>query len=166
MEPDREPSVQPITEDDANLKAPVRASRTRRFGTLVVDQLGMLLFGLLTAMLIGLIFGDRGVAAVESIPDLAFGIILFVAYYIFFEGFWARTPGKFIFGTIVVTNSGAKPALRQVLERTACRLIPFEPLSFVASPSGWHDSLSRTRVVLRTSLGAAPTPLKAGSETG
>jgi uncharacterized RDD family membrane protein YckC len=59
---------------------------------------------------------------------------------------WARTPGKWVFGTVVVNESGGKPSFGRVLKRTFSRFIPFEPFSFFGE-RGWHDSLSDTLVV-------------------
>jgi uncharacterized RDD family membrane protein YckC len=56
--------------------------------------------------------------------------------------------GKLLFGTFVVSASGAKPAFGQIVKRTLCRYIPFEPFSFFGE-TGWHDSISKTRVVRR-----------------
>jgi uncharacterized RDD family membrane protein YckC len=124
----------------------VFASKGRRFGTLVVDYVAYLLSCVLLGGLIGIIFGQRGMQLISAVPDFVLGLVLMVAYYVFFEGLWARTPGKLVFGTIVVTESGHKPPLLQVVTRTLCRFIPFEPFSFL-NALGWHDSISRTRVI-------------------
>jgi uncharacterized RDD family membrane protein YckC len=69
-------------------------------------------------------------------------------YYLTLEGFFGRSIGKFITGTIVVNQNGLKPSFGIICKRTLCRLIPFDALSFL-SKSGriWHDSLSETYVV-------------------
>jgi uncharacterized RDD family membrane protein YckC len=94
-----------------------------------------------------LVFGQRGAQILQEIPNVVLGLIVMFSYYLFFEWLWARTPGKLIFGTIVVTESGGEPSLGQLVKRTLCRFIPFEPLSFLGA-RGWHDSISRTRVIL------------------
>ena len=125
----------------------VLASKWRRFGTFLVDYVGFLLISLSVGLAIGALFGERGVQFIKAIPDFLVGSIMLVAYYLFFESLWARTPGKLVFGTVVVTESGSKPTLRQFVGRTLCRFIPFEPLSFLGA-QGWHDSASGTRVIL------------------
>jgi uncharacterized RDD family membrane protein YckC len=125
----------------------VLASKWRRFGTLLVDYVGFLLISLLVGLAIGALFGERGVQFIKAIPDFLVGSIMLVAYYLFFESLWARTPGKLVFGTVVVTESGSKPTLWQIAGRTLCRFIPFEPFSFLGA-RGWHDSASGTRVIL------------------
>ena len=69
-----------------------------------------------------------------------------MGYYCFFEGIWGRTPGKFLIGTKVVDEEGDPPSFGQIVGRSACRLIPFEPFSFFGA-RGWHDSISHTYVV-------------------
>jgi uncharacterized RDD family membrane protein YckC len=130
------------------------AGRGRRFGTFVVDIAGHVLLGGLLGALIGVVEGLTSgvdeVSAIEQGPqliDFVAAVLTFFAYYMFFEGIWARTPGKWLFGTVVVRDSGGKPSLGQVLGRTACRLIPFEPFSLFFGLVGWHDRIPGTRVV-------------------
>lgn len=68
-------------------------------------------------------------------------------YYIFFEGLWTRTPGKFVFGTIVVNEQGGRPSIGQIVGRTFSRFIPFEAFSCLGE-RGWHDSIPKTLVVM------------------
>jgi len=135
------------------------AGRGRRFGTFVVDIAGRTLLGGLLGALIGVVagltLGMDGVSAIEQGPqfvDYAVAVSALFAYYVFFEGIWARTPGKWLFGTVVVRASGGRPSLGQVLGRTACRLIPFEQLSFFFGSVGWHNRIPKTRVVRASRL--------------
>ena len=125
----------------------IPAGKGRRFGTLLVDYVMFMLLSFCIGVVIALLFGDRGVKAMQLIPDFILGLLILSAYYVFFEGIWARTPGKLVFGTVVVTETGTKPSIKQVLGRTLCRFIPFEALSFFGE-RGWHDSIPKTRVVL------------------
>ena len=69
-------------------------------------------------------------------------------YYMLFEIFWQKTPGKWITRTKVVMADGSKPDFLHILGRTFSRFIPFEPFSFLGkNPVGWHDQLSKTRVI-------------------
>nr|WP_294773884.1 RDD family protein [uncultured Flavobacterium sp.] len=69
-------------------------------------------------------------------------------YYNVFEILTARTIGKFITGTTVVNEYGEKPSHENILIRSLCRLIPFNPLSvLIFGGRGWHDSISKTYVV-------------------
>lgn len=118
------------------------ATRGQRFATVLLDYVGSILFGLVVGVVIGLLGID-----LEALPDQIFGIVLMLAYYITFEGIWGRTLGKLLMGTRVVNHDGGVPSFGQILKRSLCRFIPFEPFSFLASEVGWHDSISRTRVV-------------------
>ena len=76
---------------------------------------------------------------------LAVGIVLFI-YYLLLEGFIGISFGKILTNTVVVNESGQKPAIGVLLKRALCRLIPVDGLSFLFSDRGWHDSLSGTYV--------------------
>lgn len=76
-----------------------------------------------------------------------FSLSFFILYSLIFEAVWQRTPAKWITRTKVVTRSGGKPSFTTILGRTLARMIPFEPLSYLVSPIGWHDNLSHTLVV-------------------
>lgn len=75
-------------------------------------------------------------------------------YFILFEGFFGRTPGKFITRTKVISSKTNKnPLFYQILLRTILRFIPLEWLSFLSDqPVGWHDSISKTKVVDETPI--------------
>lgn len=69
-----------------------------------------------------------------------------VVYYLLFEGLFGSTPGKYLTGARVVHENGKNAGFVYILIRTFCRLIPFNPLSFLGN-RGWHDLLSKTEVV-------------------
>ena len=129
----------------------VPASNGRRFGTLLIDYACFIILSFCVGLLIGILFGQAGAEALQQVPDLLFGSLVLSGYYIFFEGIWARTPGKFLLGTVVVNESGGRPSLGQVIGRTLCRFIPFEAFSFFGE-RGWHDSIPKTHVVLVRSV--------------
>ena len=82
--------------------------------------------------------------------DNIFAVIAMVvhaAYYLVPEYLYGKTVGKWITGTRVVSEIGEKADLRALVIRTLCRYIPFEQFSFLGEGTGWHDSLSGTRVV-------------------
>ena len=75
-------------------------------------------------------------------------VVVFLAYYIGMEVSAGKTVGKYVTGTQVITEDGELPSAGTVVIRTLCRMIPFEAFSFFGStPRGWHDKLSKTRVV-------------------
>jgi uncharacterized RDD family membrane protein YckC len=70
----------------------------------------------------------------------------FPIYYIVFEHFLQRTPGKFLTKTIVIDIYGNKPEIGNNILRNIIRLVPFEVFSCL-SERGWHDRWSDTFVV-------------------
>lgn len=69
-----------------------------------------------------------------------------LVYYVLFESILGASAAKLLTGSRVVTFSGQRPDPYNVLLRSLCRNIPFEPISFFGR-SGWHDTLSETDVV-------------------
>jgi len=117
------------------------ASRGRRLGNLLLDQLAI---GVVSAIS----------AAIE--PDktlngiLVESVLIPFLYYTVLEAAFGRTIGKLATRTRVVAADGGPASLGKVALRTLVRFIPFEPLSFLfggETPAGWHDSLSGTRVI-------------------
>jgi uncharacterized RDD family membrane protein YckC len=139
------PAADVAVVDDRSLTTD--ASKLKRFGTFAIDYACIMASSFVLGAAIAIIFGERGVAALKSIPEFLTGLIVFVGYYLLFEGLWARTPGKFMLGTVVVMDDGKTPSFGRIVQRTLCRFIPFEPFSFFG-PRGWHDSISKTKVVL------------------
>jgi uncharacterized RDD family membrane protein YckC len=135
------------------------ASMGKRFVNYLIDYIGVWVF----AIAIGAILAIIGVG--EGAAMVAIFAMMLCGYHIFFEGIWARTPGKWITGTKVVRLDGTKPSFSQVVGRTFARLIPFEPFSFFSDPNpiGWHDSLTNTLVV--SARCSAEDVAKAGSRT-
>ncbi|ALV08937.1 RDD family protein [Roseateles depolymerans] len=133
--------------DETSALASEAAGKGRRFATFVVDYIFFLVLSFMVGIGAALVFGDRGVEFLQKTPDIVLGSSIFFVYYVFFEGIWARSPGKFICGTRVINEAGGKPSWGQVLGRSACRFIPFEALSCFAQRP-WHDSIPKTRVVL------------------
>lgn len=76
-------------------------------------------------------------------------VVVSLAYYVGMEAAFRRTLGKFLTGTMVVTEDGRRPKLEHILVRSLVRLIPFEAFSFFGQrqPIGWHDRWSKTLVV-------------------
>jgi uncharacterized RDD family membrane protein YckC len=133
----------------------VTAGRWRRLGTYVVDYFCFLFAIMVLAVVMALAGGDGMVRALQGPLQYVISLGGMVGYYLLFEGLWARTPGKFVCGTVVVDDDGGKPGFGKVVGRTFARFIPFEPFSllFSAERVGWHDSLPHTRVVLAPGRG-------------
>jgi uncharacterized RDD family membrane protein YckC len=130
------------------------ASKGKRFLNALIDGI---LFQII-AVVVGLVLGASGkvtaedLAAAERSPLLLnlVSILVWVAYYVAMESTTGATVGKMLTGTRVIAADGSKPTMKQIIGRSFARLIPFEAFSFLGSkPNGWHDTLSKTRVVLK-----------------
>lgn len=81
--------------------------------------------------------------------DRLFSAVLYIIFMsaqeILFNG---RSLGKFLTGTKVVMTDGTSPEVQTLLIRNLCRIIPFDGLSFLGNV-GWHDSIPKTRVVVK-----------------
>ena len=120
------------------------ASNGRRFATFLLDYIGVMI----AAMLFGAFSYFLSGGANDGGFLQPFGILLMVGYYLFFEGLWGRTPGKWLLGTRVVDNQGRRPTFGAVFIRTIVRFVPFEAFSFLGSRrGGWHDRWSSTHVI-------------------
>ncbi len=76
------------------------------------------------------------------------GLVLFFAiYYIPLEHKYQKTLGKIITKTKVVNLKGEKAELGDIISRTFCRLIPFDRFSFFFTRNGFHDAISKTKVI-------------------
>lgn len=91
----------------------------------------MALFSILSLVSIGVPFG------------------VFLLYYIVFEHYLQRTLGKFATGTIVVDERDGRATFGQIVGRSFCRLIPFEPLIAFFNGSFLHDTISGTKVIVK-----------------
>lgn len=118
----------------------------RRFATYLIDYIIINVAMFIIGVLAIIALGDAGVELLEGGSNFVLAVLVYFVYYVVFEGLWARTPAKFMLGTIVVMEDGSQPPMRKILVRTLCRFIPFEPFSFFGD-RGWHDSIPRTRVV-------------------
>jgi uncharacterized RDD family membrane protein YckC len=125
-----------------------QAGAWRRLATYIVDLFVFYALMFVVGVIGALVFGPEAVtSAFAGWKGTAFSLAMLVAYYLAFEGAFARTPGKWAAGTLVIDESGRAPSAKQVLQRTACRLIPFEAFSMLGDGIGWHDTIPKTRVV-------------------
>lgn len=131
------------------------AGNGKRFANYIIDYIFMYLLIIIIALL-AFIFSDLFMISPtdffpqSTLGNYVLGIILSTLYYTLIEFLTGgRTIGKFITKTKVITSDGQKPDFKTCLIRSLCRFIPFEAFSFFGSTdSGWHDSISNTRVVL------------------
>jgi uncharacterized RDD family membrane protein YckC len=78
---------------------------------------------------------------------LTVSILIIFLYYFAMEIKFQKTVGKFITRTKVVNVNGNKPIAIDIFSRTIYRFIPFDRLSYLFVKHGFHDYLSRTRVI-------------------
>ncbi|CAN5586290.1 hypothetical protein BH09BAC4_BH09BAC4_44600 [soil metagenome] len=135
----------------------VPASRTKRFLNLLIDTtfFYILIFSLVMVIGIGVELISPGTSSSFVETDRSANLLinmlffaLFLTYYIAFETWLGRTPGKMITKTKVVDRAGRKPVLVSIFWRNLARFMPFEAFSFLREkPIGIHDRISKTMVV-------------------
>jgi len=142
-----ETTVKPLDENLANLNTETilePASKGKRFIHLILDTIAIYIVYFVFA----LAFGVMGLGHLfESTAFLYLTyFILYFLYYFTMESQLAKTIGKMITKTKVVTPDGFKPTAKTIAGRTLCRIIPFEAFTFLGT-RGLHDTLSHTLVV-------------------
>ena len=140
-------TTQPVETDDPFLfdEEPLyEVSKTKRFLNYLIDIVAFYAFALILGIVLGLT-GSEGI--LEEVNETVLGLLIMIAYYWGFESVFGQTVGKMITGSMVVTEDGEPITPLHALKRTLCRLIPFEAFSFLGSGPGWHDTISKTRVV-------------------
>jgi len=118
-----------------------------RRANFILDRIGIYIF---TFLVVFLIESSSMLSEYGQLSDLGVVVMILIvpAYYIVPEYLFGKSPAKFLTRTKVVTQNGEKPTFLNIVGRTLCRFIPFEAFSFLGSrPVGWHDSISKTRVV-------------------
>ena len=68
-------------------------------------------------------------------------------YYLLFEVFTARSPGKWVTHTKAINEKGGKPSVVQVIIRSAVRLTVIDCFFYPFLEKTLHDYLSKTDVV-------------------
>jgi uncharacterized RDD family membrane protein YckC len=125
------------------------ASQGARFLNFIIDQIfsRFVLVSVLSFAL-GVLLALTGSADSAKALGFVFSLLVMFLYHLVLEAATGRTLGKLITGTRVVDEDGGKPTLGQIAIRSLVRFVPFEPFSFFgASPTGWHDRWSKTRVI-------------------
>jgi len=130
------------------------AKTSKRFVNYIIDSIAISILYFLLLYVLGIIFIKINPEILNSLLNdyqyLNDLLIIFVmlGYYFLFESFNGRTIGKYITKTTVVDKEGGKPVVKMIFIRTICRLIPFEPLSYLGEGNlGWHDTLSKTTTI-------------------
>lgn len=135
-----------VIADQADSQPFAQVSKGRRLGGYLIDHLCFIGISMAIGVFTALVFKEQGIETLQKIPNVVLGCSILLVFYCFFEGIWARTPGKFILGTMVVNAAGERPSFGQIFKRTLCRFIPFDAFSYLGE-GRWHDSISKTQVV-------------------
>ena len=128
------------------------ATLWQRFFHLVADSIiGVMVFYWMLRPLIWMEGSKHFLLALQAVVGekgaLTIVVLFFATiYYVLSESLFGTTPAKLLTETRVLTDTGDKPRIRNVLGRTLCRYVPFESLSFFGM-RGWHDRWSGTQVV-------------------
>jgi len=136
--------------NDASLPVvKMKASQHKRFLNFLIDFYIQIIILLIIFNTLSLIFNGISYDENNFILNLFLDIIFMLAYYVFFESIWGKTPAKFITKTKVLKKDETPTDLKTILLRSICRIIPFDILSFLFSrnPIGWHDRFSQTIVI-------------------
>ena len=120
------------------------ATRENRLVHFVVDKLAYLV---LSAIVIIPLFKAENPSVLLPLFALLIIIVLHFVYYTTLEYVFQRTIGKYLTGTIVVSNTGSKPTFKSVFFRSAGRLIPFVWIIVLIEDYSLHDKISNTRVI-------------------
>lgn len=154
-DPARAAKVSPATTD--NLAGIEVASMGTRFLNYVLDTAFTFLLGLALGAVLGVLLAiwyPSGLSVFEQdnkVVEYLFGFVLGMFYYTVLEYSTGKTFAKMITNTRVVNEYGLKPDLGTIIVRSLCRFIPFDAISYLATEGiGWHDSLSKTRVIKET----------------
>jgi uncharacterized RDD family membrane protein YckC len=145
--------------DDNTLKYN-EAKLGKRFLTFFIDAI---IIGVVNNIVTSLLIGNgleyryditTGDILMYTSLSLVISILLNVYYYVLTEhNLDGRSIGKMATKTRVLSENGAKASFKEIHIRSWCRLIPFEPFSFLGSkPKGWHDTISKTIVVDESKL--------------
>ncbi|MBF0694168.1 MAG: RDD family protein [Flavobacterium sp.] len=123
-----------------------KVSSLTRFIHFIVDTIAFVILTMVFAFVLGLFINatDQSLMTLMGYLMLAAG---FFGYYVFMETKFQKTIGKFITKTKVVNKNGTRPEVGDIVRRTFCRLIPFDRVSFLFTPNGFHDRLSDTTII-------------------
>lgn len=122
------------------------ASTGSRFLNYIIDSFAAYFIAMIAFVIINIILPVQ-----DSIFAVLISLIIvigsFLGYYMFMELKYQKTLGKFATKTKVVKLNGDIPNQSDIVTRTLCRLIPFDNFSYLFMKSGFHDTLSKTKVV-------------------
>lgn len=123
-----------------------------RFVNSLIDGIALQLISAMAGGIIGLVLGSLALDLTDGpilfiIGNLMVTIALSITYHFIMENANGTTIGKLLTQTRVVHETGRKATSKEIFIRSLCRYIPFDAFSYLGSGVGWHDTISKTRVV-------------------
>ena|SRR5215471_4658891 len=117
---------------------------------------------LVSLLIVGAMHSDNAILSGTTL------CVTYLSYFFLFELFWGRTPGKFFQGLVIRDINGGRCTAKQILLRTAARLLEANPILLGGIPAGiavfssahkqrMGDTLAGTVVVSRHAVLSAPT---------
>ena len=139
-----------VTPDAVTVGGYSSATQGNRFANYIIDYVCTTILSYGLGFLLGVSAASSGMDEGTLFwSGFVGGLLLYVVYYVGMEAATGKTIGKMVTRTRVVNMAGKPPTIGQLVGRTFARFIPFEPFSYLVgdTTSGWHDTLSGTRVV-------------------
>lgn len=121
------------------------ASKVTRIGHYFGDILITVVVSLLILRAIGMNIEEISIDQ-DIILEIVF-LLFYLLWQTLFEALTGKTVLKFITKTHVANLDGSKPTFKTIVLRNLSRFIPFNAVSFLGK-RGWHDSVSKTQVVM------------------
>ena len=125
-----------------------KADKGKRFLNYLIDIIFLFTLIIFILVILYLIIPNTYDSLFDN--DLSINLVSYavtILYYFLIETTTkGRSIGKFISDTKVVKIDGSEPTTKDYFVRSICRIIPFEPLSFLFG-AGFHDTISKTTVV-------------------
>jgi uncharacterized RDD family membrane protein YckC len=140
------PTADLIDTNGVELQRP-DAGKGLRFLNFFIDYLAAIAFSTLGFTLYFLV-SPASENDMDGLETYLAGILFGFLWHFGNELFRGRGLSKLLTGTQAVMLDGSPLTVRSAFTRSLCRLIPFEPFSFLGSePRGWHDTITQTRVI-------------------
>ena len=121
------PSVRRLIESVARMNQMIGNAAKPRILAFIIDNL----IATIVAFFFVALFKSQG-----SVVSVIILCLSYLSYYLMFEAFWSRTPGKFIQGLEVRKLDGSKCDMEAALIRTGLRVLEADPLLLGGLPAG------------------------------
>lgn len=117
-----------------------------RFINYLIDFIVGMVLAIIVSIFLSLLIQTTN-SPLSSLIGFFILIGTFIGYYAIMEIKFQKTVGKFVTKTKVVKANGEKPTDGDIIMRILCRMVPFDHISYLFMINGFHDFLSKTKVV-------------------